>query len=345
MVAFAVSTTPWSNDGVKVDKIDTMREAMENAKLDFAVETSPAMHRTRHLSVDELIRQHGFPEDTEDLQAFCNAATTQQFELAESHNVIRREDNHSVFGICKDRWEPLQNVDAFDWFQPALDAGLVKLDTVGTLGGGKKVWILAELDKPPSIIVPGEEIAKYIILGNGHDGKTSIFIGFTPIRVWCANMFPQLRKDKSSKLIRLTHSKNAKLKLDALRDVMNFAYAEFEATAEQYRNLCNHSFNTKDLEKYVKILFCNKEEIEKELKDLSTRRRNVLNRVMDLVETGMGLQQPKIRNTWFAAFNAVNQYVNYETCRNSNNRLNSLWFGTNQDLNKRALELAIEMAA
>lgn len=342
---FGVQRTPWINDGQSVDQVKTMTEAMEKANLDFTVETSPVMHKTGTLDIETLVKEQGYPQSHSELVAFCNASTSQQFSSVPSYNVIRREDTHNVFGTCGNRWEPLQNVDAFDWFQPALDANLVKLNTVGQLGGGKKIWILAELNKAPAQIVPNEEIAKYIILGNGHDGGTAIFVGFTPIRVWCANMFPQLRQNAATSLIRLNHTRNAKVQLDSLRDVMNYADAEFEATAEQYRELCRHTINNDDLEKYVKILLCNKVEVEQKLSELSTRKRNIVENVINLFDAGLGLQHKDVRGTYFAAFNAFNQYLNYEVGRSSNNRLNSLWFGKNRSMNEQALQLAVEMIA
>jgi phage/plasmid-like protein (TIGR03299 family) len=345
LTEMGVQNTPWSQDGQAISDGTSMREAMEEASLDFGVETSTVMHRTSPLDVQELIQQHGYPTTDDELRAFCNAATSQQFTADNDHNVIRREDTNRVFGICGNRWEPLQNVDAFDWFQPAVDAEIVKLAHVGLLGGGKKVWILAELNYPPTEIIPGEEVAKYTILGNGHDGKTSIFVGFTPIRVWCANMFPMLRSNLATSLIRLRHTSRAKIQLDRLRDAMNYANAEFEATAEQYRELCRHTVNADDVETYVKQLLCDKADVDKTLADLSTRKRNVVEQVIGMTETGIGLQHAGVRGTWFAAFNAVNQYLNYNVGRSSNNRLNSLWFGQNRNLNDRALELALELAA
>ena len=43
-------------------------------------------------------------------------------------------------------------------------------------------------------------------------------------------------------------------------------------------------------------------------------------------------------------FNGVTEYLNYVPGK-ADNRLNSLWFGTNADMNVNALKLAVQMAS
>ena len=56
-------------------------------------------------------------------------------------------------GVVGPRYVPLQNKDAFEWFQPFVDAGECSLHTGGSLSGGQKVWALAQLNRDPSEIV------------------------------------------------------------------------------------------------------------------------------------------------------------------------------------------------
>lgn len=346
MTNFAV-TPAWTSAGFDATSHTSTKEAMVDNGLDFEVETVPSLHTIEQLTAEDVenmlldIR----PKNAEDYLELIRAANSRQYENASGHMLIRRTDTKAIFGRCGNHWEPLQNVDAFDWFQPALDAGLVKLDKIGTLNGGAKLWILAEIQEDPIEVVPGDEIRKYTILTNGHDGKTAIGVGFTPIRVWCANMFPQLRRNAATNIIRMRHTSRAKVNLDTLRDMMNYANREFEATVEQYRVLTRTDFKQADVEKYVKILLCKKDEVEKPLKDLSTRKANQIRHIMELFEGGYGLKHQGVRGTAYAAFNAYNQYINHEAGRNVDNRLNSLWFGQNANANQRALDLALELAA
>ena len=119
------------------------------------------------------------------------------------------------------------------------------------------------------------------------------------------------------------------------------ANQEFEATANVYRFLASRSVSTTDLEKYVKIVFdANKPEDE-----ISTRTKNILLKVTDLFESGKGNDLEGVRGTYWAAYNAVSEYLNYTKGRTSNNRIDSLWFGQNGTMNRKALAQAVALAS
>ena len=99
---------------------------------------------------------------------------------------VRTSDNR-VLGVVGPRWTPLQNKDAFKVFEPLVDSGDMTLHTAGSLRNGERVWVLCQLNLDNSEIVKGDEIAKFALLSNGHDGKLAVHLGFTPIRVVCAN--------------------------------------------------------------------------------------------------------------------------------------------------------------
>ena len=147
---------------------------------------------------------------------------------------------------------------------------------------------------------------------------------------------------KSSKLIRVRHHQFVKENVEKLRDVMNLANQEFEATAEQYRFLASRQINAKDLEKYVKVVFG----VEKKSdEDIKTRTKNILQSVETLFTTGKGNDLPGVNGTYWAAYNAVTEYLNYDRGRNNANRMDSLWFGQNKQMSADALETALELAA
>lgn len=304
---FYVNETPWHGLGEKLDAPPTIQEAITLAGLDWEV------------GLKDLFTAEG--------------------QQVPARATYRKTDN-SILGVVGPRYTPLQNADAFDWFQPFVDSGLVGLHTAGSLQEGKKVWVLAEINRETSEIVTGDEIAKFIMLSNSHDGTTAIRVGFTPIRIVCANTLAMAHNSKASKLIRVRHTQSSRVNLDNLREIMDVVNAEFEATAEQFRFLASRKYNYSDIRKYVKTVLG----VEKvQDSDLPTRTKNTMDSIFGMIENERQ-SVGGMRGTYWAAYNGVNEYLNYHQGRNADNRMNSLWFGSGYNENVNALQLAVDFA-
>jgi phage/plasmid-like protein (TIGR03299 family) len=114
-----------------------------------------------------------------------------------------RTSDGLVPGIVGADYQPLQNRDAFRWFQTFLDAGEAVLETAGSLKKGRKVWILAKIKQDNIAIKKDDEVASYVLLSNSHDGSLSVRVGFTPIRVVCNNTLCLALESQASKLLRV----------------------------------------------------------------------------------------------------------------------------------------------
>src|SRR5262245_46106083 len=85
------------------------------------------------------------------------------------HRAVRRQTDGRILGVVGPRYAPLQNRDAFAWFQPFLDAREASLHTAGSLRNGGRIWVLAKLNRDPLVIAAGDEAEKYLLLSHGHD--------------------------------------------------------------------------------------------------------------------------------------------------------------------------------
>jgi phage/plasmid-like protein (TIGR03299 family) len=255
------------------------------------------------------------------------------------HRAVRRTSDDKVLGVVGPRYAPLQNKDAFAWFQPFLDAQEAALHTAGALRQGSRIWVLAKLNREPLVIAEGDEVEKFLLLSHGHDGSLAVRCGFTPVRVVCANTLAMAHGSNASKLIRVKHTKDVLENLANVREIMDLANQEFEATAEQYRLLARKSINQADLRRYVKKVF----KVEDD-QDTGTRLANIMEEVMALAEAGRGNNLPSVRGTYWSAYNGVSEWLTYSRGRSDDNRINSLWFGESAVTNRHALEVALDMA-
>jgi phage/plasmid-like protein (TIGR03299 family) len=256
------------------------------------------------------------------------------------HRAVRRMSDGRILGVVGRRYALLQNRAAFAWFQPFLDAKEASLHTAGSLRQGSRVWVLAKLNRDLVVIAPGDEAEKYLLLSHGHDGSLAVRVGFTPVRVVCANTLAMAHGSDASKLIRVKHTKDIHENLANIREVMDLANQQFEATAEQYRLLARKSISQADLRRYVKTVLGVKDDQEP-----SARMKNVMEEIIGLAESGKGNTLPAVTGTYWSAYNGVTEWLSFERGRNPENRLNSLWFGDGANLNKYALETALAMAA
>jgi len=71
----------------------------------------------------------------------------------------------------------------------------LNFETVGSLNGGRRVWVLATL--PEYIEVGGDPVRPYVLLMNSHDGSTAVIAATTPVRVVCQNTLnPDIRIER-----------------------------------------------------------------------------------------------------------------------------------------------------
>lgn len=318
---FYVGDKPWHGLGKPVRKGLTTREGIIEAGLDWTVSLKPLFVQ---------------PEDD-------------TFEKL-NWNATVRDSDKSVLGVVGPTYTPLQNVDAFSFFDPFIENGLATLETAGSLKNGKRVWILAKVALDPIEIVKGDSIERFIVLSNGHDGTMAIRCGFTPVRVVCRNTLAMAHSDNASKLLRVRHTDKAKDTLVVIRDTMNLLNSEFEATAEQFKTLAKHQVNTKDLKNFVRMVFKPQviqvsEEVGIEPENPDGRADKLLNKILPLFEKGRGNDMPGVAGTLWGAYNAITEFTTWERGHNIDNRLDSLWFGDSAAVNKRALQVATKMAA
>lgn len=311
---FSVNTVPWHGLGRVLDDPPTVAEALKLAGLDWPVSL-------RKLFIE---------------QPSLTAGTS--FIPTKTGFAVVRDSDGAILGIVGDRYKPLQNADALNFFDPFVTSGAVSLETAGALKGGRKVWILARVKGAEADVVKGDTVKAYLLLSNSHDGSTTIQVCFTPIRVVCANTL-RAADSQNNGILRIYHTKSAPDVLKAVGETIDFLTQSFAATVEQYQFLAHAPMARTDVEKYIKRVFAPTEDVNSD----ETAKR-IVNEVTPLLFTGRGTDVPGVQGTVWGAYNAVTEYLNYLSGRTQDNRLNSLWFGPNGAVMTRALTIATDMA-
>lgn len=332
---FSVKETAWHKRGHVIQNAPTIEVGLKLAGLNWTVSKHKMFANCTRLGDDGNSTFTRIPAETE---------------------MVIRDSDGKRLGEVGPQWKPLQNQDAFEWFDPFLKSGSATLETAGSLFEGRRIFILAKLSMEDSVIVPkvDDRIRKYVLLSNGHDGKLAIRVGFTPIRVVCANTLAMSHGDKASALMRVKHTAKAADTLVKVREAMNLANQAFEATADQYRALAKMDIKTEDLKKYINLVFKKETAEEEELPSAPSDRersikeddgRLIENKIMPLFEEGPGAELPGVRGTLWSAYNSITYFLSYMRGRTQDERLNQLWFSSSLKTNKKALDIGFKIAS
>lgn len=148
-----------------------------------------------------------------DIRIRRTVTNVQRLIVPDTFAFVRNDPlNSPVLGVVSKDYTPLQNAEAFGFFDPIVGENAAIYNTAGALGQGEHICLLAKL--PGQLRVVGDDDAdKYLMLANSHDGKGSVQIKFTSVRVVCQNSLTLAMG--GGKSFRLIHTPDVKHRLKA----------------------------------------------------------------------------------------------------------------------------------
>ena len=317
---------PWHGLGTKLENPATSKEALVAAGLDWEVGLMPVFTKVP-VAVDK-----------------DSKVTAKQIELPNFKAVVRNTDNR-VYNIVHNRYTPIQNKDSFDFFDAVVGSKEAIYHTAGSLHDGARIWILAKLNG--SLSIKGDEVEKYLLLSNSHDGSLARQMFFTPIRVVCANTLAMAENQKLSRVVYSRHTKNAN-SADAVRSAQeilgltNRWYVEFKEKADY---LATHMLPAGTMPLLLKESF-GLIKVDVPAEDIWKPIQNDMATITRLFEgEGKGLDNPTIKGTKWAVYNAITEYVDHYRSprrKTEDSLLNSAWFGSGNMIKERALDILMK---
>lgn len=302
----------WHKLGKTVDAM-TSKEAMELAGMDFTVKLAPLYAGVAPLEIEESFEYNTVIRDK-------SPKETKLFNSKEikGNFATYRTDNNHIFGVVGSRYEVIQNVAAFDFFDEIIGEGHAEYETAGALGYGEKVFITAKL--PSKIQVKKEDIDKYLLLTMAHDGSGSIQAMFTPIRVVCNNTLALATKTATNK-INIRHTKSASERLKAASQLLGIVARQSDDLSTLFNKWADERLEEKQIKDVIKRSFGFEENEEG---FFTARAANIMNDVLEYHEAGVG--QENIQGTKWGVFNAVTGYQqNVKTYKDTSAQFDSLY--------------------
>src|SRR5690348_7269280 len=137
------ASRPWHGLGNAIDHDATPEEMLTASELDWTVSKRP------------LFAPAAKPSATETPNLDNLMSVPDYFALV-------RDSDNKVFGPCGKEYVPTQNRQAFDFFKKFTQVGHMRMETAGSLQGGRQVWVLAKI--PKTITLPGGDLVEGYLL-------------------------------------------------------------------------------------------------------------------------------------------------------------------------------------
>lgn len=347
-----VTGLPWLFKGVRdVRGCQTAADVISAANLDFKVAKC------------ELLADMPSTDSELDLQletdGVCNMENGflyggRSYTKLDNSYATYRTDINRPLGLVKSKYEIVQNIDAFKFFDDAIGPNKAIWDTAGCFDGGKRIFVSAKL--PDTIKVGGKDhIENYLVFTNSHDGSSGVNIMFTPVRIICQNCLPGARRS-ADQFIRFRHTESVHGKINTAADILGIARQQEIIMEQEFNRLAGIKMNDYQVMDYIASIHLNAEEYNNLKQEdngmllffhgnnqviknanISTRKYNMCVNTMDYYHWGPG--QREIQGTAWGAFNAITGYYSNVANLKDEKRMDSLLFGNAGNVMNKALNI------
>ena len=295
------------------------------------------------LSVDEMLKQSGLDWK---VRAIPVVGKADGIEIKSDHKMLIRESDNKQLTMITDKWNPVQNQEAFDFFREFVDAGSMEMHTAGSLQGGRWVWVLAKVSESFELF-GGDKVDSYLLFSNPHIYGRGVEIRFTPTRVVCNNTLNLSLGNATDNKVRLNH--RSTFEAEMVKEALGIASEKMTKYKEMAQFLGSKTYKTENVAEYMKSVFpgYGKKDIaepetltEAQIASLGLSRN--AKGALDILETQPGANYAP--GTWWNAYNACTYMTDHVIGKTQESRLTSAWYGLNKSVKVKALEKAVEYA-
>ena len=291
-MAYADHEVPWHRLGTPMKGLQTAEAMLEAADADFHV----AIAGVAAVDVDGqvILDLDGKPLMVEDSRATVR---------------INKDGTYDALSTVGTRYVVQQNLDCLNRALDIVNSrGDAIVDTCGVLKGGREFF--ASIDLGGLIIDPtgvNDKIERFLLVRNGHDGKTPITYANTSVRAVCKNTV-MVGMKSALRVFTARHTRNQDAAISEAKSVLELSTEwaeEFQRTAELMLSI-NIPDRSHSLDKIINTVFpTQKGETDRQ----KTNREEIISVVRGLYPSaknagGFGY------NGW-AVYNTVAEYFDH----------------------------------
>ena len=265
---FGTVKSPWAHNATYVKEALTSAEALKAAKLDFDVLQEPIFDGQSYAI-------HGY-------------------------RLNRKSDDGKILGLVSDRYKVVQNTDAFAFTDGLIGNGC-RYENAGSANGYRIVWLQARL-QPRRIM--DDLYNNFLFFKNSFDGKGSVKVCVTPIRVVCDNML-NLAVRRAKRVFSIRHTGDIAGKIKEADMTLQLSEQYLTEVNADYVRLARIRLSAEKVNSIWEQLF----PIEKDMSDREVG--NVLKQRDEVRVAYNANDLGNFRGTAFGVINAVSDMVDH----------------------------------
>lgn len=216
----------WHGLGVVVRDAPTPTEALQLAGLDYRIDAWP-------------------------LTAF---GPTGDVKPLDNYVANVRSDTHEPLGVVSTSYRVIQNRDVAEFAESLAEMDdVVKVESAGSIRGGKKVFFLLKGD---SFSVRSDDaVEPYILLSNSHDGTNAFRATPTTIRVVCSNTLHMVIPERESGGLKvptytIRHTGDIKQRIDECKAALKIYGRSLDNTRQTFDQLADTGVRREQLQAF-----------------------------------------------------------------------------------------------
>lgn len=206
----------------------------------------------------------------------------------------------TVLGVTGERYEIVQNEDAFSFLQSLKDGA--RWETAGAIKSGRVVFGSMAFDRDFVLDPSGvaDKVETYLLVYTSHDGSTGVAGGVTPTRVVCQNTL-NVAVGNIKNTFKMRHTSNVATRMAAEAALWRQADTYMDAFEQEARTLYATPATDKEFFSIVENLFPKPEE------DVKGSMKKWEKRQETFAQAWNGAPNAGIKNTAWGVFQALSE--------------------------------------
>ena len=257
--------------------------------------------------------------------------------IMEEAHVLFRSDTKEPLGIVSPKYKIVQPGEVLEFFRDLSAGAGFKLDTAGTLFGGRKYWALASIGESAVISNPADIVGGYLLLTTTADGTGATTGKFTTVRVVCNNTLSMAMSRKDRNQVSVNHKQ--RFNPNAMKDQLGIARGQFGQFIQTMRQFSAEKLSKGAAEDLTLALLKPEDATPDQVDKVKESR--AYKGILKLFDgAGIGSQMAGVQGTEWGWLNAVTEHIDHNAhAHSADGRMDSAFFGKGDELKTKAVEL------